>query len=170
VFGIVAFVAVLFTVKFHLAREKVLRNLYNSPSVVFMGANSDQAARHIAGNETVHHRGMHISSFEGKKLIVHAHHRHSGELRKMKGLKSFVYMFDVSPSAAMKKQLREYRKYQKMFSGTNFIKVAGSSGDMDMRKIQALRKELGNVHQVSISSGSGMDKLKNHVYSALRKK
>ena len=142
----VAFVAALFTLKFYLHRRKIASRVYNSPSVVFLGANADSVARHISGSEPVHYNGMKVH-LDKKKVMVHSAPHH--EIRKMK-VHSVVYAFDNSSA---EKQIRDYKKYQRMFAGKNFVRVAHG-------QFPALQK-LGKVHD--ISTAKGIAKLRNSI-------
>jgi hypothetical protein len=146
IIGLVAFVAALFTIKFYINRRKIASRVYNSPSVVFLGAGAEHVARNVAGTEPVHYRGMKVH-LDKKKVMVHSAPHH--EIRKM-NVNSIVYAFDNS---SVEKQIRDYRKYQKMFAGKNIVRTASGSA------VPRINKKLGTVHDISTSKG--IAKLRN---------
>lgn len=132
----IIFVAALFTVKFYLARRKIARAIYNSPSVVFLGA-GEEAIKHIHG-QVSHHKGIHYAR-HAKGILVAPHHR---EVRKMNA-KKIVYVFDSSRPA--KSQVKEFNARKKSFGkitaasfGKAPVRAHNLNSDPDLDKLKSL--------------------------------
>lgn len=173
------FVTALFSVIFYAHRKEITRSFYKLPSVALLGSGAEGAIREITNKEAMPHVkeedfyvGYHTNGETLQLVAPRNHNMKSGAvLRKMKGMncKSLVYVFDVSPhSEPIEEQIKAFNKSQNALSGADYIVVANNAHEPDKGKLKKIRNMFEDVHEVSLSSRKGLDRLRASILSTAR--
>lgn len=166
-----AIVIILFTWRFE-AFSKIHKHLYNLHSVIIMGpkaAGKTSLMKEMA--DVAHHKGDFSVGHAGKVQLIDPHNfniKSNAHLMKMNKFnnKSMIYMFDISPySEPMKKQVKDYEKIKKMFNNVDHVVVANKVDIKDSKKLQHMKNNFDKFHQISLTKGTGLDKLKSDIAS-----
>lgn len=182
ILGISIFILFIFSLIFYHSRKNIIRSLYKTPSIIFLGpklSGKTTMIKEITKKDVIPHikdNDIHVSYLDNGKKIQFVepqnfHPENKNIIRKMKEMnaKSFVYMFDVSHfSDKIENQIKMLNEIQNLFNNMNCIVVANKIDIANKKKLKKIKSEFKNVHEVSLYNKNGLKKLKNSIFSSVK--